>query len=84
MRLNFSNHRIVDITECEWKDLCILLLGSHEKVTVPPAGLAYGCVHIGETPGPSAEEYDRQWKEVRAKEKASHPMPQNHASREAE
>jgi len=70
MRLNFSNHRIVDITECEWKDLCILLLGSHERVTVPPTGLSYGCVHIGETPSnlPSAEEYDKQWKETRAGE----------------
>ena len=46
IRLNFSNHRILDITDCEWKDLCILLLGSHERVTVPPSGLTYGCVHI--------------------------------------
>lgn len=51
VRLNFSNIRIVDITDCEWKDLRIVIHQMERDGTESmPMGFveaSYGCVHVG-------------------------------------
>lgn len=56
IRLNFSNTRIMDITECEWKDLRIVIEQMKINGTASmPLGFieaSYGCAHISPTPCP--------------------------------